>query len=124
MPADERTILQVAINGPAKGQVFERPLSERDVYLPWANEPEMYANGIVVRRPTTIYNPFHVRLFGRSIWVLSERPPNDTELFEWFANDLAKRVVAAPTVITVVPQKGISHGDQANQRANPREDTR
>jgi hypothetical protein len=98
-----KTVKQLAINGPAKGKIFERPISEVNVYLPWDPPPVEYVSGAFVHLPLVIYLPHEIKLFGRSCWVLSVQYATDElandALFERFASEIAKEIVVPSDTI-------------------------
>lgn len=86
----EPTVKQYVIDGPAAGKVIERPASEKAVFLPWERFAE---NGI--KLPTLIYQPVQVYFLNHRLYVLACYTEFVTfqQLFEIFANDLAKEIV-------------------------------
>jgi outer membrane lipoprotein-sorting protein len=99
------TVWQLAVDGPAKGQLFERPLSEEDVYLPWQCA-DTYVSGVCIKGRIVMYYPYRFNLFGRTVTVLSLEDPEVLtpaygDLFDMLISDDAKKTVPAAKTLVI-----------------------
>lgn len=72
-----RIVRQLAIDGPAKGQVFKRPISEASVYLPWQTEKVETTPGVIVHGKIITYLPYTHYIFGQRVTVLALHATSD-----------------------------------------------